>query len=373
MQARVLKLLNTFLDIKVKFLVFVLLFFYIIGLFCVALSTFRSDDPIPDVKMISFEMRKQFRDLASRVKVGLYIRNFPTFNFINNNFVVNALIWFEFNKNEIMLSTINQFSFENSNILHKSDPYVTLHEGKMLVQYDVIFETKTDINFYRFPLEDHRLSIVLTNNFISPNEMYFDDSFGALSFIVSDRLFTSDWEVHALRSVSGYTALAFDKYAPQREMLSPKAVFTIDLKKIGINKILLIFVPLFAAILLALFSFLMSFNNHSGKATVGLTAITALLGYRFVIQQMSPPVGYFTLTDKVFTFFLLFAFLIFVFHVLLSRHYFFWEEREKIKRAEQPETDLNYLPPRITERINAAAYYVFVSVFVMVITYLIMV
>jgi hypothetical protein len=59
--------------------------------------------------------------------------------------------------------------------------------------------------------------------------------------------------------------------------------------------------------------------------------------------------------------------------VLLSRHYFFWEEREKIKRAEQPETDLNYLPPRITERINATAYYIFVSIFITVITYLIMV
>ncbi|MFA6263081.1 MAG: hypothetical protein WCW33_03825 [Candidatus Babeliales bacterium] len=373
MQARYVRPLYALLEVKVKFLVFVLLFFYVIGLFVVALSTFRSDDPIPDVKMISFEMRKQFRDLASRVKVGLYVRNFSTFNFITNSFVVNAMIWFEFNQNEIMLNTINQFSFENSKILHKSDPYVTLNNGKMLVQYDVMFETKTDINFYRFPLEDHRLSIVLTNNFISPNEMYFDDSFGALSFIVSDRLFTSDWDVHALRSVSGYTALSFDKYAPQREMLSPKAVFTIDFQKAGVNKILLIFVPLFAAILLALFSFLMSFNNHNGKATVGLTAITALLGYRFVIQQMSPPVGYFTLTDKIFTFFLLFAFLIYIFHVLLSRHYFFLEEHEKIKRSDQPETDLDYLPPRITERINAAAYYVFVSVFVFVVTYIIMV
>jgi hypothetical protein len=281
------------------------------------------------------------------------------------------MIWFEFDKNEIMLKTINQFSFENSKILQKSEPYITLHNDKTLVQYDVIFETQTDINFYRFPLEDHRLSIVLTNNFISPNEMYF--SFGALSFIVSDRIFTSDWNVHELRSISGYTSMAFDKYAPQREMSSPKAIFTIDFQKAGINKILLIFVPLFAAIFLALFSFLMSFNNHSGKATVGLTAITALLGYRFVIQQISPPVGYFTLTDKIFIFFLFFAFLIYIFHVLLSRHYFFLEERDKIKRSEQPETDLNYLPPRITEYINASAYYFFVSIFVLIVTYIIMV
>jgi hypothetical protein len=359
-------------EVRLKFVIFVLLFFYIIGLFMVALSTFRTDDPIPDVKTISLKMRKQYRDLACKIKAGIYIRNFSTFDFATNNFVVNAMIWFEFDKNEVPFKAIDQFSFENSKPIYKSPPYVTLHDNKILVKYDVIFEVKTDVNFDRFPLEDHRLSIVLTNNFISPHEMYFDDSENATSLIVSKDLFTSNWKVHSMRSISGYSSLYFDQYDQHRKMQSPKAVFTIDFQKVGINKILLIFVPLFAVILLALFSFLMSFNNHSGKSALGLGAITGLLGYRFVIQNMSPAVGYFTLTDKIFLFFLFFAFVIYIFHVLMSRHYLYLVEREKLKRSEQPETDTNVLTPRITERINTLAYFIFVLIFIIAVTYFVL-
>lgn len=362
-----------FFQVKFKFIIFVLLFFYIIGLFMFSLRTFRTEDPIPNVKNISIKMRKQFRDLATKIRAGIYIRNFSTLDFIANNFVVNALVWFEFNKNEVMLKTIDQFSFENSKILYKSAPYVTVSKDTMTVKYDVILEVKTDVSFHRFPLEDHRLSIVLTNNFINPNEIYFDDSFDATSFIVSDRLFTSNWVINNQHSVPGYSSLYLDQHNPHHKIRSPKIVFTIDFAKAGVNKILLIFVPLFAAILLALFSFLLSFNNQAGKSTLGLTAVTALLGYRFVIQQMSPPVGYFTLTDKMFLFFLFFAFCIFIFHMLLSRHYLLLTEREKLKKSEQSETDTELLTPRTTERINTLAYFIAVAIFILTISYLILI
>lgn len=367
------RLLSLLLSIKLKFAAFILLFFYIIGLFAYSLSYFRSEDPIPEVKVISVKMRKQFRDLSSKVKVGLLIRNFSTLDFINNNFVVDAMIWFEFNRDELMLSTIDQFSFENSKIIHKSKPYVTINGDTMHVKYDIIFDVKTDVNFNRFPLEDHRLSVVLTNNFINPKEMYFDDSSNALSFIVSDKLFTSNWNVHTLHSISGYSSVHFDQHNPRRHMQSPKAVFTIDFAKAGINKILLIFVPLFAAVFIALFTFLMSFNSYQGKTTLGVTSVTALLGYRFVIQQMSPPVGYFTLTDKLFIFFLIFSFLIFVFQILLLRHYMFIMERERIKKIEQAEPDREFLTPRITERINTFAYFFAVFLFAGVVSYFILI
>jgi hypothetical protein len=372
MRTKIKHFFQKFFEIRFKFVIFILLFFYVIGLFMVALSTFRTDDPIPDVKMISVKMQKQFGTIASKIKTGLYIKNFPTFDFITNNFVVNAVLWFEFNKNEILLKTIDQFKFENSRIIHKSPPYVTLNENIMLVKYDIIFEVKTDVNFYRFPLEDHRVSMVLTNHFVTPEEMYFDDSTEALSLIISDKLFTTNWKVHSLKSIPGYTSLYYDQHNPKLKMLSPKAVFTINFQKVGINKILLIFVPLFAALFLALFSFLMSFQNHQGRYSLGLSSITALLGYRFVIQQMSPSVGYFTLTDKIFIFFLFFAFIIFIFHVLLSRHYQYLIDREKFKKSEQPDVDTDVMTPRITERINTFAYFAFVSIFIIIVTYIVL-
>ncbi len=359
---KVASFFHHFFNIKVKFVVFAMLLLYIVGIFTHSLSTFRTNDPIPSAKVINVKMRKQFRDLVAKINVGLYIRNFSTFDFSTNHFVVDAMVWFQFNKNELPLKAIDSFSFENSKILHKSPPFVTLHNDRILVRYDIIFEVKTNVVFYRFPLEDHRLSIVLANTFITPNEMYFDDSAGALSFIVSKKLFTSNWKVHSLKSLSGYTALSFDQYDSKRRMKTPKAIFTINFQKVGYNTILLIFIPLFTALFLALFSFLMSFNNYSGKPTLGVTAVTALLGYRFVIQKMSPQVGYFTLTDQIFLFCLLFSFCVFVFQLLLVRHYMVLMEREKLKHAEQPDADTHILTPRITERINGLAYYIAVII-----------
>ncbi len=202
--------------------------------------------------------------------------------------------------------------------------------------------------------------------------MYFDDSKNAMSILVSDKLFTSNWRVHSTRSLSGYSSLCLDQYNPKHKMITPKAVFTINFQKVGINKILLIFVPLFAVIFLARFSFLISFNNPQGRVALVLSAITGLLGYRFVIQQMSPSVGYFTLTDNMFIFFLFFAFMIFIFHTLLSRHYQYLVEREKFKKSEQPDVDTQVLTPRVTERINTWAYFIFNIIFIVAITYIVL-
>ena len=199
-------------EVRFKFLIFVLLFFYIIGVFYVALSTFRTDDPMPDVKVVTIKMHKRFNELLSTIRIGLHIRNFSHFDFTTNNFTVNALVWFEFNKNEIQLKTIDQFSFENSKIIFKTQPYIMLHGNKMTIKYDVIFEVKTDVNFYRFPLEDHRLSIVLANNFVTPDEMYFDNNENGLSFNIAENLFTSNWKNHATRSVAGYSSLPYDNF-----------------------------------------------------------------------------------------------------------------------------------------------------------------
>jgi len=357
-------------DLRFRIALFIFSFLYVCLLFFLALREFRTNDPIPNIREISFNMRKNYRDLSTQVSTGLYIKNFSVFDFITNNFVVDAVVWFEYNKNEIMQKTIDKFSFDNGKILHKSPPHVSIHGDKILVTYNVIFEAKTDLDFHRFPLEDHRLSLVLTNNTIAPSEMFFDYHPGTISLKVSDKLFTSNWLVHSLATVSGYTAIHLDEHNKHQVLRSPKAVFTINFEKAGVNKILIIFVPLFAAIFLALLTFLLSFNSTSAKTTLSVTAVTALLGYRFVIQQLSPPVGYFTTTDKIFIFFIGLSFFIMLFQLLLLRQYLFIIDREKIKKTEQPETDTDIYPPRITEHVNSLVYFGTMLLFIIVLTYL---
>ena len=357
---------------RAKVLFFLLLIGYVIGLFAYALSIFRTDDPVHQVKTVSAEMRKEYRDFSAKVRAGLFINNFPEFNFIKNLFVVDALIWFEYDQGELMLSTIEKFSFENSKNLIKSPPKIRNYGEKMLVTYNIKFDVKTDVNFHRFPLEDHRLSLVLINDSITAEEMYFDDNVHALSFKVGDDVFTSDWKIHSLSKIPGYEPLQFDEYNRGRVVNVPKVAFTIDFRKAGLNKILIILVPIFAAIFLSLFTFLMSFNSHQGKYTLSITSVTALLGYRFVIDQMSPVVGYFTIVDKLFIFFIGLCFFVFAFQVVMTRQYMFLLDRQTITATERSFTDIAILTPKKTEQIGTVVLYVLGIVLAVVVTIMVL-
>lgn len=372
MKLTMLKPFFNIYDVKCKGLILFCTFLYFIGLFAYVLKDFRSKDRTPKINAFSLEMVKQFRDLSSAVRTGLCIKNFPTFDFIHNNFVVDALVWFEFMKNEVMPKTLEKFTFENGTIRHKSSPIISVNGEKILAKYDVTFDVKTNLDFHRFPLDDHRLSIVLTNEFVSPVEMYFDNNRDGSSFEIEPNIFISNWTVYDYYSTAGYSSIPIDEHRKDRQSSHPKAAFTIDFIKRGINRILVIFIPLFAAIFFALFTFLMSFNNHTGKTTLSITAITALLGYRFIIHQMSPPVGYFTITDKIYLFFLVFSLIIFIFQSILLREYLLLIEREKVKRSEIPTENSVVYSPKITEHINSFAYLLSIIIFLIGVTWIVL-
>lgn len=359
-------------DVKFKFFALAAALIYIVVLFWFVLKDFRSNDPYPQLNTIKVEDNTPSQILSTIVRPGLIIKNFSTFDLPHNNFVIDALVWFEFPKGELMIETIDKFSIDNGKIISKSQPHVSFNGNAMIVRYDVIFELKTNLSFLRFPLEDHRLSIIINNTQVTVDEMHFEEHAAHNTFKITPEAYSPNWKIQRLEAYTGYTKLYFDDNDKQSVIETPKAAFIINLGKEGINKALIIFVPLFAAVFFALFTFLMSFNSYQGKTNLALTAVTAILGYRFVIQQMSPAVSYFTLSDKIFLFFLFLSFGILLFQIILLRHYMFLMDREKVKVYERAEADVEFLVPKITERINTAAYFIAIILLIIGVTWIVL-
>lgn len=355
-------------SIRLRIMFFLLIFVYTIGLFTYVLTSFRSDDTVPQVKTISTDMRRNFRDFSSQVRAGLFINSFPEFDFIKNNFVIDAMVWFDYNKNELMLSTIDSFSFENCEMKSKSPAKIRRYGDRVLAKYQVKFNLKTDVDFHRFPLEDHSLSLVLINDRVSAEEMYFNDDARAISFEMGPDATPPNWAIGSTSVVPGYSLLEFDKYQRDRVVYVPKVIFSIDFHHHGLNKIFIILVPMFAAIFFALFAFFMSFNSYQGKYVLSLTSVTALLGYRFVILQMSPSVGYLTIADQLFIFFIMLSFFIFAFQVIMVRQYMFLIEQKNVSAAERALSDVVMLTPRRTEQIGSIIFFLTGLIFMIVAT-----
>lgn len=177
--------------------------------FAIALSKFATTDTVPDLNPINTKTIKDFGPLAVNVKTGIYIKNFPVFDIIKNNFTFDAVLWFEFNSDEVPLDTIQKFSFDQDKIIYRSPPDIRIVDNKIFAKFNITINIQTSLNFDRFPFEDHKLVIMMANNFVSPNEMYFMSD--SNSFQMAPNIIPTSWKLKDLNVNTGYQDIELDK------------------------------------------------------------------------------------------------------------------------------------------------------------------
>lgn len=292
-------------------------------MFCfgIAMQRFNPTDKIPELQIIDAAKQKEFGQLTAKVKTGLFIKNFSEFDVKKNSFICDCIVWFEFNSDEVMLSTIESFALDNGDVLSRSEPDVRIDGNKTIANYNVKLSFKANLNFHNFPIEGHRVALVLTNNFVTPRELFFTVDNG--SFRIADGLFIADWVIRDTSTDAGFSVSALDRNDQTKLSSRPQVAFVINVDSKGIRKFLIIFMPILIAIFLSMFSFVAGVAGNKAsqqRQVLPTAAITAIIGYRFVIESILPQVGYFTTTDYFFLFMLMVAFWNFVFQTLFIWH-----------------------------------------------------
>ncbi len=273
-------------------------------------------EPYPPLLPITPQKIKAWGGEPVPVKVGLYIRSFSVFDFVANKFVIDGILWFEFDPALISLETVNKFSFEKGTLTAKSAPYTKIIDDKFFARFDIQFEFSIDLNYTYFPFDDHRMSIILVNRYIPPSEMIFI-SYESY-FSIDQSIEISGWEEEGKTVKTGYSESRLEKLDPEKVVLHPKTVFSIDYRRSGIRYILLIILPLCIIFFVGLFSFAFDPKKHA-TMILGLATgtITSLLSYRFVIERITPQVGYFVFSDYIFTLLLSLSVLEFIFAIVM--------------------------------------------------------
>lgn len=280
------------------------------------ISEFNSQDVQPLLKTLEPSVSKEIANIQTPVKVGLQIKDFPIFNMTRNEFEVSGVLWFEFDPTQISLATISKFSFEKGYILSMSKPYTQVTgDGKLFAMFDLRLKFTSNLQYNDFPLDSHTLYIVLDNNNVSSYEMRFESSWN--EFVVLPNMKTLGWNEIDRQVQVGYSQSRLDNYDETKSFFNPRVVFSIEYLRSGLRYALLIFLPLLLIFYLMLFTFSIDPEKH-GSSIISLSTggITAILAYRFVIENLSPQVGYFMLSDHVFFLFLGGVFVIFLINML---------------------------------------------------------
>ena len=279
-----------------------------------AIRRFQPHERYPEVQSVTPEKLKEWGGDPVLVEVGLYITNWHQFKIVDNLFVFDGVVWFQFDPALISLDTINKFSFEKGELQQKSEPSTKLIDGKLFAEYKIRLRFTTVLSHQSFPLDDHRIFISLVNTVVTPSEVIFRSY--KSDFGVSKRIYIPAW-YHVDRAVlTGYEEEPIDKFDARKNIRYPKAVFMMDFTRSGIRLILLIFLPVFLIFFISLFWFAFDPKQERAIMALATSSVTSLIAYRFVIQNMSPRVGYFLLSDHIFTFFLALAFISFVLALL---------------------------------------------------------
>ncbi len=280
--------------------------FLIVGLAYGPIRKFFSDEPSPQLLPITPAKLKEWGGEPIMVNVGLHIRNFPEFSFVKNTFVVDGILWFEFDPALISLETVSKFSFDKVDIIQRSEPYTKLIDDKFFARYDIRLKFSMNLNYEFFPFDDHRMYVTLINRFVPPNEVMFKSN--ETNFTISKAVAASGWEIEDRAARVGFAQDELEDYSPQKTVLYPKVVFSIDFRRSGIRYILLIVLPLIIIFFMGLYSFAFDPKKQASMISgLAIGGITSLLSYRFVVEQLTPQVGYFVLSDYIFMVLLSFA------------------------------------------------------------------
>jgi hypothetical protein len=284
----------------------------IIGILYISISRFNPLDKIPQVKTLTPEKILEFGNPAP-TKVGMYIKDYPVVDFVGGNFAINAMVWFVFDPSAVSLETIGRFVFENGEIKNRSLAEVKIvDEGYLFARYNVRVDFKLPLQYNLFPVDDHRLFFVLVNDFTSPGQIMLESV--KKDFVVDSDLEMFGWHNRGAGVRAGYTESILNPNDPNRKVYAPRAVFYVDYSHIGIRYVLSIFLPLILIFFISLFGLSFNIEGRYAGSAFGLVAggITGMITYYFVIQNMSPEVGYFMISDYIYFLFLSLNFLVFI-------------------------------------------------------------
>lgn len=242
------------------------------------------------------------------IDTGMYIRDFLRFDATQNSFIVDLILWFEFDPIEISFAIVDNFYFEKGMILQKTMLEPIKKKNKLFIHYNLRVQFSSNLDYKDFPFDNHRIVLSLINGGAESSETMFEVKKSA--FVFNGSIYTASWKYEDHVVYKGYSQAKLAEGDCDRTILSPQVQMIMDFWG-GWRKIFVILVPLYLLSFVGAFALVIV----DKQMTLSLGSISGLLAHRFIVETMSPSVGYFTISDSLYVILLIFSFVFFLINV----------------------------------------------------------
>ena len=278
------------------------------------LVSFITKDHYPSIVPINSEKNQTLIQNSAIVQAGMYVQDFSEFDFVHDQFTADVIVWFKFDPKKISLDKIEKFSFDRGKFEQKSPPKIQEEDDKIFARYYLKVTFKNRLNYIHFPLDDHKINLIVTNYSISPSEAIFK-SFND-NIIIDKKLKLIGWDLIGKEVKTGYIKNNLYPYGT-KDIYHPRIIFSINFSKSGIRHLIYMLIPfLLVFLFLPLTLIFDPFKQSDNIITISLAVMSGLLAHRFIVGGMSPTSpGYLMLADKIFILLIIGSCIIFIFNV----------------------------------------------------------
>jgi hypothetical protein len=274
-----------------------------------SLVSFKSLEKFPKV----FKPDEQISNSVP-VNVSLNIQHFSEFDIVHDSLTFEGNIWFKFDPKELTEVELENFSFELGEIKQKIKIVDKIDNNKRIIGYSIRVSLISNLNYRLFPVDDHKIYIILTNHQLKDKKINFVPD----QFLINSDTTIQDWIVRKTFHGSGKVETNIQVHGENIDF--PAMIYQIDIMRYGNREILLILVPIFAMLFLSFILF--SFNDYDSQMiSVTAGSIATFIAYRFTVDNLMPKVGYITLADYIFLFFFILSILVFYFSCFHSHKF----------------------------------------------------
>lgn len=299
---------NSLVRLQIIMQIFTLFAFLIICYKPLQINYFVFFDDKPMMHHYTPQNESVLANTVNDVFVTLMIKDFPQFDVVKNQFTMDATIRFEFNASRVPLKIIEDFSFNRGTIISRSNALTKMVGTSMIASYDILVRFSPGLDYRYFPFNNHRINLVLINNVVRTSELIYRVEESRM--VMSANIFTQGWANIGIHGETGFIRAETSQLSDHTDIEHPAILFSFDYANTGFKNVFLIVLPMMMMFFLALFSISLSPETQSSLiVSLAVGAVSSLLVYRFVIQNLVPYVEYFTISDFIYLYFLTSAFM----------------------------------------------------------------
>ncbi len=303
-----------------------LIFSLVLILIIFSFAVFKGKILDPEVSLTPVGEQRLAELAAVRVETGILVHDFSEFDMLKNHFVAQATVWFTYNGASVDQALIDQFSFEKGTIKSKMGPRVKQVGDKTLALYDIELEFQGYFDYSHFPLDQHRLDLILVNPIANPNQLLYVTNTDWIQ--IAKDANSEGWSQIGKSSKFGYIVDRLASAPNDLNVTYEKTVFSFIFEHSSLKEAIIIFLPLILMFMVGLISLLLDMVFES-RAIIELAvgSTLALVFFSNYVRTFTPKTGIFTLVDAFYVLLMVITSVIFLTQVFVL-HYFRKKQKE---------------------------------------------